>query len=308
MTGEAPIVSIVIASLTSQQYPFPVEMIVVDNASSDGTPEMIEQCFGGVRLLRNTTNEGFAKANNAGIAASRGDYICLMNSDVIVPAGCLESMYSYIRHQPEVGLLGPRMIAPDGKVARSCMRFPTLRAYLCYSLGLDLLSKETPPFAGFLMRNFTWDRTQEVDVLNGWFLLAPRQAIREVGLLDERFFIYGEDIDWSYRFHKAGWARVYFAGAEALHYGGASSSREPVRFYLEMMRANLQFWRKYHGAGEMFAYSLAIAIHELVRLCAYTVQFAIFRGKRADAHAKIDRSLACLKWLVGARQAAGGRT
>lgn len=297
-----------LGSVVSQPTPFATEVIVVDNASSDGTPEMIQERFPTVRLVRNASNLGFAKANNTGIRLSRGQYVCLINSDVNVSAGCLESMCSYLHQHPDFGLLGPRMIGPNGKAARSCMRFPTLRAYLCYSLGLDLLAKERPPFTGILMRTFTWDRTEEVDVLNGWFLLARREALEKVGLLDERFFMYGEDIDWSYRFHKAGWKRVYFAGAEALHYGAGSSSREPVRFYLEMMRANLQFWRKYHGRGGAIAFGLAIGVHEVVRLCAYAVQLGFCRGRREDALAKVGRSMACLRWLIGSDRAAVARS
>lgn len=117
-----------LASIVSQKTNFATLVIVVDNASSDGTPEMVQDRFPTVHLGRNPTNVGFAKANNIGIRLSRGQYICLINSGVSAPATCLESMYSYIYDRPDIGLLGPRMIAPDGKAARCCMRFPTLRA------------------------------------------------------------------------------------------------------------------------------------------------------------------------------------
>ena len=287
-----------IGSLVRQQLDIPVELIVIDNASSDGTPEMIEERFPSVRLVRNAANLGFAKANNIGIRLSRGDYLCLVNSDVVAPAECLSKLYSYISVNPTIGLIGPRMMSPNGIAARSCMRFPTIRAYFCYAFGLDLLAKERFPFTGFLMRRFTWDRTEDVDVLNGWFVLARREAVQQVGLLDERFFIYGEDIDWSYRFRRAGWRRVYYAGSEALHYGGASSSREPIRFYLEMIRANLQFWSKHYGALAGYMCTSGVIAHELIRIAAYSIQGGLCPGRRDELLSKRQRSVACLKWLL----------
>src|ERR1035441_7831998 len=130
------------------------------------------------------------------------------------------------------------MVTPGGGVGRSYMRFPSVWRCLCYALSLDLVLKGRKFFDGFLMREFRNDSTAEVDVLNGWFLMIRRAALEEVGGLDERFFMYGEDVDWSYRFHKAGWRRVYFAAAESLHYGGASSAVAPVRFYVAMQQAN----------------------------------------------------------------------
>jgi len=286
-------------SLSAQRRSPETEVIVVDNASSDGTPELILSRFPDVHLIRNEKNLGFARANNIGIRLSRAPQIALINSDVTVPPECLPAMSAYVSQHPDVGMIGPRMFGPDGLVGRSCMRFPTLWVYLSYSLGLDLLFRDRPPFTGFLMRCFTWDRTSEVDVLNGWFLMIRRDALDKVGLLDERFFMYGEDLDWSYRFFQAGWKRVYFAGAHAVHYGGGSSSLQPTRFYLEMMRANLQFWRKYHSSGAALAYAGAVVVHEAVRLIAYSIEFVFSRRRRLDSGFKIRRSLACLRWLAG---------
>jgi len=284
--------------------PYSTEIIVVDNASSDGTPEMIQARFPAVRLVRNAENLGFGKANNIGIRLSRGKQICLINSDVNVHVTCLATMSRYLEQHPKVGLIGPRMIGPDGLASRSCMRFPTLRAYLCYSLGLDLATNEMPPFSGILMRNCTWDRTAEVDVLNGWFVMTRREALDEVGLLDERFFMYGEDIDWSYRFYRAGWKRIYLAGAQAIHYGGASSARSPIRFYLEMVRANLQFWKKWNGRWKTIAFAFAVGLHEVVRSIVYGLQVVFSKTCRPDALFKLRRCVACLRWLVTNRGSA----
>jgi GT2 family glycosyltransferase len=267
------------------------ETIVVDNASSDGTLELIRSEFPQVKLIENESNLGFAKGNNVGMRASRGRYVCLINSDVNVPRECLGSMLAYMDANREVGVLGPRMIGPTGRVTRSYMRFPTVWRDLCNSLGLHNVFNRSKVFSGILMTDFRNDRTAEVDVLNGWFLMVRREALEEVGLLDERFFMYGEDIDWSYRFHLAGWKRVYFSGASALHYGAASSSAAPVRFYAEMQRANLQFWKKHHTRLEVFAHEATLWLHLAIRIVGYAFVYMFVKSSRTETSMKIDRSL-----------------
>jgi GT2 family glycosyltransferase len=183
------------------------------------------------------------------------------------------------------------------------MRFPTLWNCLCNALFLDLVFKGNPRFAGVLMTDFDGDQTSQVDVLNGWFLVVRRQALDRVGLLDENFFMYGEDIDWSYRFHNAGWERVYFAGAHALHYGGASSKVESTRFYIQKHKANLQYWRKHHSKAGVLGYWLTTLANNVLRAVAYSLVYLLNRGKQLEASFKIKRSAACIAWLVGLRSA-----
>jgi GT2 family glycosyltransferase len=274
------------------------EIIVVDNASSDGTPALVRQEFPHVRLLENTSNLGFAKANNIGMCVSRGKYVCLINSDVNVPLKCIERMIEYMDRNPPVGLLGPRMLRPDGLVGRSYMRFPSIWRGVCNALALHSIFKGSKSFGGILMTDFDNDQTAEVDVLNGWFVMTRRQALEQVGMLDERFFIYGEDIDWSYRFHKAGWKRVYFSGAQALHYGAASSAAAPVRFYIEMQRANIQLYRKHYGRVPALWYGIIRGLHEIIRLIGYSILFVAKKSVRSSSVFKLKRSFACICWLA----------
>lgn len=274
-----------------------VEIIVVDNASSDGTPEMIEKAFPRVKLMRNEANLGFAKANNIGIAASTGNYVCLVNSDVRVLGDCLASMRAYMEEDPSVGVIGPQMLAPNGTIARSYMRFPTLWRTFCNALGLHRISRRFGAFSGIQMTEFDNSRTSEVDVLNGWFLMVRRVALEDVGLLDPRFFMYGEDIDWSYRFYKAGWKRVYFAGARSFHHGAASSAAAPTRFYVEMKRANLQLYKKHYGTLGYLGYMLLTCLHEGIRVAAYGPLRLIAGPKRAEMTWKTERSIASIRSL-----------
>lgn len=295
-------------SLQRQSNGLTVEVIVVDNASGDGTPQAIAEKFPRVRLICNSENRGFARANNQGMEVSRGRYLYLINSDVVVPDDCLSLLLSYMEAHPDIGLLGPKMLTPAGEVGYSVMRFPTAWNTLCCALGFDSLFKRSNSLGGFMMKGFPYDHTEDVEVLTGWFWVVRRSALEKVGGLDEQFFMYGEDIEWSHRFHNGGWRVVYYADAEALHYGGASSKNAPARFYVEMRRANLQYHRKYHGPLSQAAYFVSVLLHECARVVAYCLIFVVRHSQRTEASFKIDRSLRCMGWLAGFRSTCKAQT
>jgi GT2 family glycosyltransferase len=287
-------------SLQALKSPLTIEVIVVDNDSSDGTPTAIRDRHPEVTLIQNGANLGFAKANNIGIAAAHGDIICLVNSDVVVPAGCLETMVDFMSAHPDIGLLGPKMISPTGGVGQSVNRLPTMWNYLCFALGLHFLLPNSKLFGGYIMAGYPYENTEDVEVLTGWFWMVPRVALEHVGGLDERFFMYGEDLDWCYRFLKGGWRVVFFAQAEALHYGAASSGQAPNRFYVEMVRANLQYFQKHHGWLGGLGFLLATAFHEVQRLLVYSVLYCLSPYRRRQSASKVSRSLSCLRWITAA--------
>ena len=272
------------------------EVIVVDNASTDGTPELIERCFPEFRLIRNDENLGFAKANNIGIQHSRGEFVCLINSDVKFTSDCFTPMLKYLSEHPDVSMLGPQSLWPNGEVRRSTMHFPTVWNSFCRALGLHRIFK-VPIFSGLETGGFDHRSTRPVQVLVGWFVAVRRSAINRVGLLDTQFFIYGEDVDWCYRFHMCREKVVFFAGAQAIHYGGASSSNAPLRFFLEQRYSEWQYWRKHRGRmGQLFFLSFLI-IHHTVRIAGCLLRYLVLPGRRDETQNKIRRSLACLQWL-----------
>jgi len=288
-----------LASLHQGESALPFEIIVVDNASTDGTPEAIREQYPDVQLVRNEANLGFAKANNIGMAKSRGKFVALVNSDVVLPPGCLEKMVQYLEENPGIGVLGPKMLSPNGSIGQSVMRLPTVWNTICSSLGLHRVLPDSKLFGGFLMDGYPYNKVDDVEVLTGWFWMVPRVALQQVGGLDEQFFMYGEDIDWCQRFLKAGWRVVFYSDAEALHYGAASSSEAPTRFYVEMRRANLQYFRKHHGWTGSLGYLLATWVHELTRIVGYSFVYCYDRTKRPVAAFKVSRSMSCIRWLVG---------
>jgi len=314
--AEVPLLSVITVTWNGKRYveeclqslatnvDVPAEFIVVDNASTDGTPALIEQAFPQFRVVRNTENLGFAKANNIGIGIGRGTYLCLVNSDVVVPPGCLGSLYEYLEANPDVAVVGPQMLGTDNKVHRSSMRLPTLGNAFCRAFALDRIALLSRVLGGQLMSDFSHDHTFEVEVLNGWFWMVRRTAMESVGMLDERFFMYGEDLDWCRRFREAGWRLVFYGGAQALHYGGGSSRVAPVRFYLELHRANLQYWRKHNGPLATVLYGAILVVHHLIRMVGHSVAYLLAAKRRTELAAKIKRSWMLIAWLSGAyRQA-----
>lgn len=276
-----------------------LQIIVVDNASSDGTESLVHEKFPQVMLIQSGSNVGFAKGNNLGIRKSTGKYLFLINSDVHVLPGCLRKMVDFMEEHPDIGMLGPQMLDRQCRVARSAMRFPTVWNVFLRALALERVFKRSRLFGGYLMSDFPHDRIADVEVLNGWFWMIRRQSLDQVGLLDESFFMYSEDIDWCKRFRENGWRLVFFPRAQAIHYGGASSTNAPVRFYLEKLKASNQYFRKHHGRLSLFLYRVAIVLHESLRLCAYLASYVLQKPSRAQAGYKIRRSAAGLAWMFG---------
>jgi GT2 family glycosyltransferase len=272
-----------------------MEIIVVDNASSDGSAEMIASRFPHVKLIRSNENLGFSKGNNVAIRQCQGRYIALVNPDVIVFPGCLDALADFLDEHPKVGNVGPRILNPDLSLQSSCRRFPTLWNNFCSATGLATVFKNSKFLAGEHMFYFPHDRTLAVDILVGCFSMIRREAFDEVGLLDEDLFMYGDDVDWCRRCWKAGWQVVFYPGAEAIHDRGKTTAPYPVRFAVAQQRSVLYYWRKHHGwLGEMAIRSI-ICFHHIVRYAA-SLLGSVRSGTR-EAEIKRQVCGACLREL-----------
>jgi GT2 family glycosyltransferase len=282
------------------------EIIVVDNGSTDGSAETVEKEFPQVKLIRNRENLGFAKANNIGIRKSTGRYVCLVNSDVIVLENCINGLIKFIDNNPSVGIAGPRVLNPDHSLQVSCRHLPSIWNNLCQVVGLNYVFPKSALFSEPSMKYWAHDTERKIDVLSGCFWMVRRAALEQVGLLDEEFFFYGEDIDWCRRFHKADWDVMFYPGTQAIHFGGASSANAPIRFYLEMQKADLQYWRKHHGKLGRSAYWLIILVRQLVRVPVYAFKYIFSKNRQETAQFKLKRGLACIQWLFVYKGAKAG--
>jgi GT2 family glycosyltransferase len=273
------------------------EIIVVDNASTDGSPDMVAADFPKVKLIRSSENLGFAKANNLGAKASSGSWLALVNSDVVLHPNCFQELVLFMDSNGDVGLVGPKILGGDGLLQRTCRRLPTVWNTTCRMLALDVVFPRWSLFSGREMRHWKHDTMAEVEVLSGCFWLARREAVEKVGMLDERFFFYAEDVDWCKRFREAGWKVVFMPHATATHFGGGSSSNAPLRYSIELLRANLIYWNKHHGFFGKCVYRLLSILYHSVRLLPRAL-VKLVRLTARDGDNKFREHFVCLRWLL----------
>lgn len=294
-----PYLALCLESLVNAPPRRSMEVLVVDNASTDGTVYMIETKFPWIMLIKSNENLGFAKGNNVAIRHCRGRYVALVNPDVIVLPGCLDALADFLDQNPKVGNVGPRVFNPDMTQQSTCRRFPTLWNNFCSAVGIATRFKKSKFFAGEHMFFFPHNRTLAVDVLVGCFSFIRRQALEDVGLLDEGLFMYGDDVDWCRRCWKAGWQVVFFPGARAIHDRGKTTAPYPVRFALAQQRSVLYYWAKHHG----FVGQLGI---RSIMLLQHTIRYLVGAAKDitlplASAECKVRKQVsgACLRELLG---------
>lgn len=233
------------------------EIIVVENASEDGSVEMLRAQFPKVHVIASRTNLGFAKANNVGLQKARGTYCLLINPDTIVQEDTLQVMLDFFELHPEVGLAGCKILNPEGTFQLACRRsFPTPWVAFTKIFGLSTLFPNSRWFGRYNLTYRPTDQTYEVDAVSGSFMMIRRKAFLKVGGLDEDFFMYGEDLDWCYRFQHAGWKIFYVHSTSIIHYKGEStrrSSLNEVRTFYEAMRL---FVKKHHGHSYLMLWGL----------------------------------------------------
>lgn len=227
--------------------PLQYEIFVSDNGSKDGSIEMIKECFKEVKLIENNANIGFAKANNIAIKQSTGRYVLILNSDTVIKEHCLQKCIAYMDKHKDIGTLGCKLLLTDGNLDRACKRgYPTPEASLYYMLKLHKLFPQSKKFGAYQLNYLSDDEINEVDSLVGAFMIVSKEVCDKVGLLDETFFMYGEDIDWCYRIKEAGFKVVYYPKAFIIHHKRASSKKKRIKTIYEFHRAMYIFYNKHY--------------------------------------------------------------
>lgn len=264
------------------------ETIVVDNGSTDGTPDAIRAAFPAVRLIEPGRNLGFAAGNNAGLATATGHFLCLLNPDTVPQPGSLAALVAFLRAQPTIGAAGPRLLNADGSEQAVGFAFPTLAQIL-----LDFF-----PFGGrFAASRLNGrypdaprDRPFPIGFPLGACIVARRVAVDDTGLLDEGFFMYSEEVDWCRRMTLAGWPIWCVPTAEVVHHGGQSVAQDSTRMFVELQRSRVRYYRQHHGPAFVLVARLltrAAMLWEVVR---------VWRGYRRGGFTRAvwrERTRAC---------------
>lgn len=237
-----------LACIYDSPPPFGFEVIVVDNASADGSAAAVAERFPQVVLIANTNNTGYAEGNNQAIKTAQAAYILLLNPDVLLPAGGLEQAVGFMEAHADAGALGVRQVHSDGRLQRSVRGFPTPMTVLWELLGLSRLFPHSRLFGAYRMTWFDYTHVAEVDQPMGTFLLMRRTVVEQIGMLDEAFPIFFNEVDWCLRCKRAGW-RIYFTPeVEIIHYGGASTMQVGAAMAWESRRGLLKFYAKHYPA------------------------------------------------------------
>lgn len=285
--GEAPDVSVVIVtwntcdlllealrSLYAETTAVTFEVIVVDNASEDGTSAAVNRLYPDVRLIELATNRGFTGGNNVGFDVACGRYVLLLNSDTIVLPTTVEPLVRFLDEHPRAGTAGARHLNADGSLQRSMDDVPTLLPDALYYTELYRL----PAIRRWLSRRCAWwsdhDVEREAGWVNGACMMVRRHVITEIGGLDERLFIYGEELDWCYRMKQVGWTVHFIPSAEVIHLGGQAMDNAADRRTQLLMRGQVHFYREHSPPRTAAAFSAVLAFTAVVRLVAIRLVWA----------------------------------
>ena len=263
-------------SILEYSYPFSIEIIVVDNASSDDSLTRLRQYFKDkVKFISSPENNGFAAGNNQALKIVDSKYVLLLNSDTIVWENTLDNVYAFMEKNPDVGACGCQVLLEDGSLDKACKRsFPNVKNSFFRLFHIPTNSSDD----NYNLDNLDDDGVYEIDCLTGAFIFTRKEVLDKVGLLDETFFMYGEDIDFCYRIKNSGWKIIYYGKSKITHFKGASSKKQRPKLIYEFYRAMYIYYKKHH-AEESGALTNLIVYIGIAFLCILKLFLNIFKKK-----------------------------
>jgi hypothetical protein len=238
---------------------------VVDNASGDCSPDLVAREFRWVHLIRNASNVGFGAAHNQALREANARHLLVLNSDAAPAPGAVRRLVDYLDAHPDVAVVGPKLRYPDGRVQPSRRRFPTLATLFYESTQLQRFMPDNAVLRRFYVEDRSDSETQDVEWLVGACLCVRAPAAADVGLFDERFFMYSEELDWCRRFRAAGWRIVYLPSAEVGHHEGASTGLDLAARDQRFQVSKLRYIEKWHGPGAARAFRIYLIAEYLFR-------------------------------------------
>jgi GT2 family glycosyltransferase len=272
-----------LASVYASHTTIDYDVWVVDNNSSDGSVQMIEEKFPHTHVIPNETNAGFARGNNQAIMESSADYVMLLNPDTIMEGNVLQGLFGYLEEHPDVGAAGPRLLNPDGTLQESAYPEPTLWREFWRLFHLDLVKH----YGAYPMAEWSISDPRDVDVLMGACFLVRRKVLDQVGLLDEEFFVYSEEVDFCKRIRDYGWRIGWFPAVKVTHLGGQSTRQVQQEMFLQLYQGKIQYFRKHNPIGVVWAYKFVLFTAAIVRLAMTPVAFFEDSAEK-DEHLKLS--------------------
>ena len=286
-------------SIYSQTQEITFEIVIVDNGSSDGSVEMVGKEFPEVKLITNKENLGFAKANNQAMRESKGRNITLLNTDTVILGGALVTMVRFMDAYKEVGAVGPKILNPDKTIQLPCGRHsPTLLTELWDFTKLSSLFPRSQIFGRALMSYWPHDDTREVELISGACMMVRKDTIEQIGLMDEHFFLYGDETDWCYRMRKNGWKIYLHADAEVIHLGQRSMKRNSVITVYWSCKSMCLFFLKHHGRLSALTYRAMVFIFIGVRIPVYWLLQYFRPSNRFQIQGVLKQYLRILRWSI----------
>lgn len=270
------------------------EVIYVDNGSVDGSAGMVRKDFPQVQIIQNVENRGFVVANNQAIECARGRYVLLLNSDTVILDNAIAKVVRFADQHPEAAAAACRVLNPDRTLQGNCFRFYSTLNMLFEALFLSRAFPNNRLFGRKIYGGWDYNSVREVDVIVGCFSMVRREAIDEVGMMDDRLFMYGDDIDWCYRFVKAGWKVLYTPSAEIIHYGGRTTRQAPGKFTLQLYGVYLAHVKKYYPRRTFLVSRVLIAWYLLGRALYWSIRSLggqEARAKRAESARTLYRGV-----------------
>jgi GT2 family glycosyltransferase len=261
------------------------EVWIVDNASTDDTVTVVKSKFAQIKLIQNEINQGFASANNQAIKECTGKYILFLNPDTEIRGDTLNVLMHYLDEHPRTGGVGPKLLNPDGTLQVSCYPAPTLFREFSRLFYVKRISA----LGGYDMHCWDPDLDRNVEVIQGACLLLRKQVFDQVGLLDNKYFMYTEEVDLCFRLRKAGWELYWIPSAEVVHYGGQSTQQVASKMFANLYLSKIQYFQKNHGSISASVYKLLLIVASLVRVCLSPLVW-LEKPVRREEHLQLARN------------------
>lgn|SRR5574341_63442 len=260
-------------SVLAESDKLKLEIIVVDNFSQDKTVELLKTYGTEIKLIQNSANLGYARGCNQGLKIAQGDYILLLNPDTEITNNSLNEMLAFMEQNPQAGAVGPQLLGFEGKIQPSCRRFPNYKLLLWEFSGLSRLFPESQLFGAWKMGDFDFKSTREVDQPMGSALLVRIKAIRQIGLLDEQFSMFYNDVDLCKRIKQAGWKVYFYPKAKIYHFKGASTAQVKIKMVFLTHWGNFLYLKKFNSSGIkkiwLFLFGLGLLFSAFPRVIYY---------------------------------------